>query len=159
MPEGFLFMSLMGFARPYLMKDMEKSSREWEKQWKWGKYSCFLVIMMSMELPQFRFFLSKNLLSNVATISGSLWRYEFRLKNWLCWWQWIFTYHSFGLCIKSIDHVRYARSKKHWFHHLRSPQTGNSCRCCCHSRSKRDDCSYPYDELCGCGIGLNWFRL
>jgi single-stranded DNA-specific DHH superfamily exonuclease len=20
---------------------------------------------------------------------------------------------------------------------------------------KRDDCNYPYDELCGCGIGLN----
>lgn len=57
--------------------------------------------------------------------------------------------------IKSIDHVNYAKAKNIDF------------IICDHHRSgdilpdavavldpKRDDCSYPYDELCGCGVGF-----
>lgn len=57
--------------------------------------------------------------------------------------------------IKSIDHIAYARDK------------GIDFIICDHHRPgdvlpeavavldpKRDDCSYPYDELCGCGVGF-----
>lgn len=57
--------------------------------------------------------------------------------------------------IKSIDHVAYARDK------------GIDFIICDHHRPgeilpdavavldpKREDCSYPYDELCGCGVGF-----
>jgi single-stranded-DNA-specific exonuclease len=57
--------------------------------------------------------------------------------------------------IKSIDHVKYAKEK------------GIDFIICDHHRPgdilpeavavldpKRDDCSYPYDELCGCGVGF-----
>lgn len=57
--------------------------------------------------------------------------------------------------IKSIDHVTYARDK------------GIDFIICDHHRPgeflpdavavldpKREDCSYPYDELCGCGVGF-----
>lgn len=57
--------------------------------------------------------------------------------------------------IKSIDHVKYAKEK------------GIDFIICDHHRPgdvlpeavavldpKREDCSYPYDELCGCGVGF-----
>lgn len=57
--------------------------------------------------------------------------------------------------IKSIDHVVYARERNIDFiicdHHR--PGEGLP-QAVAVLDPKRDDCSYPYDELCGCGIGF-----
>jgi single-stranded DNA-specific DHH superfamily exonuclease len=50
------------------MKDMEESSRELEKQWKWGKIFSFFGDYDVDGVTAVSFLLSKNLLSNVATI-------------------------------------------------------------------------------------------
>lgn len=57
--------------------------------------------------------------------------------------------------IKSIDHVAYAKAKNIDFiicdHHRPGNQLPNAVAVL---DPKRNDCSYPYDELCGCGIGF-----
>jgi single-stranded-DNA-specific exonuclease len=57
--------------------------------------------------------------------------------------------------IKSIDHVAYANERKIDFiicdHHRPGDVLPNAIAVL---DPKRDDCSYPYDELCGCGIGF-----
>ena len=57
--------------------------------------------------------------------------------------------------IKSIDHVRYAKAKNIDFiicdHHRPGEFLPEAVAIL---DPKRDDCSYPYDELCGCGIGF-----
>ena len=57
--------------------------------------------------------------------------------------------------IKSIDHVAYAKEKNIDFiicdHHRPGSELPNAVAVL---DPKRDDCSYPYDELCGCGIGF-----
>ena len=57
--------------------------------------------------------------------------------------------------IKSIDHVAYANAKNIDFiicdHHRPGRDLPNAIAVL---DPKRDDCSYPYDELCGCGIGF-----
>jgi len=57
--------------------------------------------------------------------------------------------------IKSIDHVTYAKEKNIDFiicdHHRPGSELPNAVAVL---DPKRDDCSYPYDELCGCGIGF-----
>lgn len=57
--------------------------------------------------------------------------------------------------IKSIDHVAYAQEKKIDFiicdHHRPGDQLPNAVAIL---DPKRNDCSYPYDELCGCGVGF-----
>ncbi|MBG6186545.1 single-stranded-DNA-specific exonuclease RecJ [Flavobacterium sp. CAN_S2] len=57
--------------------------------------------------------------------------------------------------IKSIDHVRYAKAKNIDFiicdHHRPGEFLPEAIAIL---DPKRDDCSYPYDELCGCGIGF-----
>ena len=57
--------------------------------------------------------------------------------------------------IKSIDHVAYAKAKNIDFiicdHHRPGNELPNAIAVL---DPKRDDCSYPYDELCGCGIGF-----
>ncbi len=57
--------------------------------------------------------------------------------------------------IKSIDHVAYAKTKKIDFiicdHHRPGAILPEAVAIL---DPKRDDCSYPYDELCGCGIGF-----
>jgi single-stranded-DNA-specific exonuclease len=57
--------------------------------------------------------------------------------------------------IKSIDHVAYAIAKNIDFiicdHHRPGNELPNAIAVL---DPKRDDCSYPYDELCGCGIGF-----
>jgi single-stranded-DNA-specific exonuclease len=57
--------------------------------------------------------------------------------------------------IKSIDHVAYANSKNIDFiicdHHRPGDTLPNAIAVL---DPKRDDCSYPYDELCGCGVGF-----
>ena len=57
--------------------------------------------------------------------------------------------------IKSIDHVNYAKAKNIDFiicdHHRPGEILPNAIAVL---DPKREDCSYPYDELCGCGIGF-----
>jgi single-stranded-DNA-specific exonuclease len=57
--------------------------------------------------------------------------------------------------IKSIDHVAYAKERNIDFiicdHHRPSAILPNAIAIL---DPKRNDCSYPYDELCGCGIGF-----
>lgn len=57
--------------------------------------------------------------------------------------------------IKSIDHIAYANAKNIDFiicdHHRPSDELPNAFAVL---DPKRDDCSYPYDELCGCGVGF-----
>lgn len=57
--------------------------------------------------------------------------------------------------IKSIDHVAYAKAKNIDFiicdHHRPGEFLPEAVAIL---DPKRDDCNYPYDELCGCGIGF-----
>uniref|UniRef100_UPI00404B6826 single-stranded-DNA-specific exonuclease RecJ n=1 Tax=Flavobacterium sp. TaxID=239 RepID=UPI00404B6826 len=57
--------------------------------------------------------------------------------------------------IKSIDHVNYASAKGIDFvicdHHRPGDKLPNAVAVL---DPKREDCSYPYDELCGCGVGF-----
>ena len=57
--------------------------------------------------------------------------------------------------IKSIDHVNYAKAKNIDFiicdHHRPGDILPDAVAVL---DPKREDCSYPYDELCGCGIGF-----
>lgn len=57
--------------------------------------------------------------------------------------------------IKSIDHIAYANEKKIDFiicdHHRPGDILPNAVAVL---DPKREDCSYPYDELCGCGVGF-----
>jgi single-stranded-DNA-specific exonuclease len=57
--------------------------------------------------------------------------------------------------IKSIDHVAYAKERNIDFiicdHHRPGPFLPEAVAIL---DPKRDDCNYPYDELCGCGIGF-----
>ena len=57
--------------------------------------------------------------------------------------------------IKSIDHVNYAKAKKIDFiicdHHRPGEFLPDAIAVL---DPKRADCSYPYDELCGCGVGF-----
>ena len=57
--------------------------------------------------------------------------------------------------IKSIDHVAYAKEKNIDFiicdHHRPGNELPNAVAVL---DPKREDCTYPYDELCGCGVGF-----
>ena len=57
--------------------------------------------------------------------------------------------------IKSIDHIAYANEKNIDFiicdHHRPGNELPNAVAIL---DPKREDCSYPYDELCGCGVGF-----
>ena len=57
--------------------------------------------------------------------------------------------------IKSIDHVAYANARNIDFiicdHHRPGDTLPNAVAVL---DPKREDCSYPYDELCGCGVGF-----
>ncbi|WP_310560236.1 single-stranded-DNA-specific exonuclease RecJ [Flavobacterium sp.] len=57
--------------------------------------------------------------------------------------------------IKSINHVGYAKEKNIDFIICDHHRPGNSLpEAVAVLDPKRDDCTYPYDELCGCGIGF-----
>ena len=57
--------------------------------------------------------------------------------------------------IKAIDKVAYAKEKNIDFiicdHHKPGPEIPDAVAVL---NPKRTDCSYPYDELCGCGVGF-----
>jgi single-stranded-DNA-specific exonuclease len=57
--------------------------------------------------------------------------------------------------IKSIDHVNYAKEKNIDFIICDHHRPGNILPdAVAVLDPKREDCSYPYDELCGCGVGF-----
>ncbi|WP_413999546.1 single-stranded-DNA-specific exonuclease RecJ [Flavobacterium sp. W1B] len=57
--------------------------------------------------------------------------------------------------IKSIDHVAYAKERNIDFIICDHHRPGNELpEAVAILDPKRDDCRYPYDELCGCGIGF-----
>ena len=57
--------------------------------------------------------------------------------------------------IKSLDHVDYAREKNIDFIICDHHRPGNELpKAVAVLDPKRDDCNYPYDELCGCGVGF-----
>lgn len=57
--------------------------------------------------------------------------------------------------IKSIDHIVYAKAKNIDFVICDHHRPGNSLpEAVAILDPKRQDCDYPYDELCGCGIGF-----
>jgi single-stranded-DNA-specific exonuclease len=57
--------------------------------------------------------------------------------------------------IKSIDHVAYANERNIDFIICDHHRTGNILpNAIAVLDPKREDCNYPYDELCGCGIGF-----
>ena len=57
--------------------------------------------------------------------------------------------------IKSIDHVKYAQDKNIDFIICDHHRPGDSLpEAIAILDPKRSDCSYPYDELCGCGVGF-----
>lgn len=57
--------------------------------------------------------------------------------------------------IKSIDHVAYAKERNIDFIICDHHRPGNTLPdAIAVLDPKRDDCTYPYDELCGCGIGF-----
>ncbi|HQA73340.1 single-stranded-DNA-specific exonuclease RecJ [Flavobacterium sp.] len=57
--------------------------------------------------------------------------------------------------IKSIDHVEYAREKNIDFIICDHHRPGNELpKAVAVLDPKREDCNYPYDELCGCGVGF-----
>ncbi|WP_309640090.1 single-stranded-DNA-specific exonuclease RecJ [Flavobacterium sp.] len=57
--------------------------------------------------------------------------------------------------IKSIDHVAYAKDKNIDFIICDHHRPGNSLPAAVAILDpKREDCFYPYDELCGCGVGF-----
>ena len=62
---------------------------------------------------------------------------------------------AFDCGIKSIDHVNYAKAKNIDFiicdHHRPGDILPDAIAVL---DPKREDCSYPYDELCGCGVGF-----
>ena len=57
--------------------------------------------------------------------------------------------------IKSIDHIAYAKAKNIDFIICDHHRPGNVLPdAVAILDPKREDCSYPYDELCGCGVGF-----
>jgi len=62
---------------------------------------------------------------------------------------------AFDCGIKSIDHIAYAKAKNINFivcdHHRPGDILPDAVAVL---DPKREDCSYPYDELCGCGVGF-----
>ena len=57
--------------------------------------------------------------------------------------------------IKSVDHIAYAKNKNIDFIICDHHRPGDSLpEAVAVLDPKRDDCSYPYDELCGCGVGF-----
>jgi single-stranded-DNA-specific exonuclease len=55
--------------------------------------------------------------------------------------------------------VAYAKERNIDFIICDHHRPGKLARSCCLLDPKRDDCSYPYDELCGCGIGFKLIQV
>ena len=152
--------SLDDLHDPYLMKDMEKAVERIEKAIKnqenilvFGDYDVDGTTAVSLVSSYLRTYYP-----NVATYIPD--RYDegygisFKGIDFA-------DDNEFSLIIaldcgiKSIDHVAYAKEKNIDFiicdHHRPGQFLPEAVAIL---DPKRDDCNYPYDELCGCGIGF-----
>ena len=152
--------SLDDLHDPYLMKDMEKAVERIEKAIKnqenilvFGDYDVDGTTAVSLVSSYLRSYYP-----NVATYIPD--RYDegygisFKGIDFA-------DDNEFSLIIaldcgiKSIDHVAYAKEKNIDFiicdHHRPGQFLPEAVAVL---DPKRDDCNYPYDELCGCGIGF-----
>ena len=152
--------SLQDLHDPYLMKDMDKAVARIEKAIEnnenilvFGDYDVDGTTAVSLVSSYL-----KTYYSNVATYIPD--RYEegygisFKGIDFA-------DDNGFSLIvaldcgIKSIDHVAYANDRKIDFiicdHHRPGEILPNAIAVL---DPKRNDCNYPYDELCGCGIGF-----
>lgn len=152
--------SLEDLHNPYLMKDMDKAVARIEKAIAYGENILVFgdydvdgttaVSLMSSYLKSFY--------PNVATYIPDRYTEGYGIS-----------YHGIDFAddngfsliialdcgIKSIDHVAYAKEKNIDFiicdHHRPGNELPNAVAVL---DPKREDCSYPYDELCGCGVGF-----
>ncbi|MFE3869756.1 single-stranded-DNA-specific exonuclease RecJ [Flavobacterium sp. ZS1P70] len=158
--KAFFRPSLDHLHDPYLMKDMEKAVARIEKAIEneenilvFGDYDVDGTTAVSLVCSYLRTYYS-----NVATYIPD--RYDegygisFKGIDFA-------DDNGFSLIIaldcgiKSIDHVAYAKERNIDFiicdHHRPGPFLPEAVAVL---DPKRDDCTYPYDELCGCGIGF-----
>ena len=158
--KAFFRPSLDNLHDPYLMKDMEKAVERIEKAIEneenilvFGDYDVDGTTAVSLVSSYL-----KTYYPNIATYIPD--RYDegygisFKGIDFA-------DDNSFSLIIaldcgiKSIDHVAYAKAKNIDFiicdHHRPGEFLPDAVAIL---DPKRDDCTYPYDELCGCGIGF-----
>ena len=158
--KNFFRPSLDHLHNPYLMKDMEKAVERIEKAIEnqerilvFGDYDVDGTTAVSLVSSYL-----KSYYPNVATYIPDRYKegygvsfmgIDFADDN------------GFSLIIaldcgiKSIDHVAYAKARNIDFiicdHHRPGETLPEAVAVL---DPKRDDCTYPYDELCGCGIGF-----
>ncbi|HTO36705.1 MAG TPA: single-stranded-DNA-specific exonuclease RecJ [Flavobacterium sp.] len=152
--------SLQDLHHPYLMKDMdkavtriEKAVANGEKILVFGDYDVdgtTAVSLMSSYLKSFY--------SNVATYIPDRYNEGYGIS-----YQGIDFADDNGFSliialdcgIKSIEHIAYANEKNIDFiicdHHKPGYKIPDAVAVL---NPKREDCHYPYDELCGCGVGF-----
>ncbi|TRW96445.1 single-stranded-DNA-specific exonuclease RecJ [Flavobacterium gawalongense] len=152
--------SLDDLHNPYLMKDMEKAVERIEKAIEnqenilvFGDYDVDGTTAVSLVSSYLRTYYP-----NIATYIPDRYNEGYGIS---------FTGidfaddNGFSLIIaldcgiKSIDHVAYAKKRNIDFiicdHHRPGKNLPEAVAVL---DPKRDDCNYPYDELCGCGIGF-----
>lgn len=152
--------SLSDLHNPYLMKDMDKAVSRIEKAIEngenilvFGDYDVDGTTAVSLVSSYL-----KSFYSNVATYIPD--RYD---EGYGISYKGIDYADDNGISliialdcgIKSIDHVAYANAKNIDFiicdHHRPGDELPNAVAVL---DPKRSDCFYPYDELCGCGVGF-----
>lgn len=152
--------SLSDLHNPYLMKDMEKAVSRIEKAIEngenilvFGDYDVDGTTAVSLVSSYL-----KSFYPNVATYIPD--RYD---EGYGISYKGIDYADDNGISliialdcgIKSIDHVAYANAKNIDFiicdHHRPGDELPNAVAVL---DPKRSDCFYPYDELCGCGVGF-----
>lgn len=152
--------SLNDLHNPFLMKDMDKAVARIEKAIAsgenilvFGDYDVDGTTAVSLMATYLR-----SIYPNIATYIPD--RYE---EGYGVSYQGIDFADDNGISliialdcgIKAIDKVAYARDKGIDFiicdHHRPGPELPNAIAVL---DPKRADCTYPYDELCGCGVGF-----
>ncbi len=158
--KSFFRPTLEDIHNPYLMKDMDKAVSRIEraitnneKILVFGDYDVDGTTAVSLVSSYI-----KTIYSNVATYIPD--RY---LEGYGVSFKGIDFANNNGFSliialdcgIKSIDHVKYAKEKDIDFiicdHHRPGDTLPDAIAVL---DPKRSDCTYPYDELCGCGIGF-----
>lgn len=158
--KAFFRPSLSNLHDPYLMKDMEKAVfrienaiKNNEKIMIFGDYDVDGTTAVSLVSSYL-----KTYYSNITTYIPDRYNEGYGIS-----YQGIDFAKDNGISliialdcgIKSIDHVAYAKQKNIDFiicdHHRPGDFLPNAVAIL---DPKRDDCEYPYDELCGCGIGF-----
>jgi len=158
--KSFFRPTLEDIHNPYLMKDMDKAVSRIEraitnneKILVFGDYDVDGTTAVSLVSSYI-----KTIYSNVATYIPD--RY---LEGYGVSFKGIDFANNNGFSliialdcgIKSIDHVKYAKEKDIDFiicdHHRPGDTLPDTIAVL---DPKRSDCTYPYDELCGCGIGF-----